>query len=526
MWTELEYLSRSVAAGKLSRRNFLGRALALGATASFASLLLTNAVKAAGPVRGGILKAGLIGKDPSLDPALAQVMTQLAFLKSWGEVIVEYAPDGGIEYRIAEEANASKDAKTWTLKIRDGIEFHNGKTVTAEDVAATLERHMNPNSKSAAFSYLKGVDTVKVDGKEVVIALKEPNADLPYLLADYHLVVQPNGGKDDPNAGIGAGPYKVTVNEPGVRFGGERFANYWQPDKMGFADQIEILAIGDTTPRMAALQSGQVHMVNGIDPKIVDRIKQVPGITVRETAGPTHFVFDMACDKAPYDNVDLRMALKLAIDREAILEKVLLGHGSLGNDFPINASYPLFTEIEQRKYDPDQAKFYYKKSGHEGPLVFRVSDVAFTGAVDAGQLFQYSAAKAGINIEVKREPADSYFAEVVGKQPFFADNWGGRSTQDLMYSVAYASTAAWNFSNFRNEKFDSLLVAARGEFDQAKRKQMYYDMAVILRDEGGIIMPAFMHVLDGTGPNVGGWIDDPHQQLMNGYGLAKCWLTA
>jgi peptide/nickel transport system substrate-binding protein len=512
--SELEYLGRLAAAGKLSRRDFLGRAVALGVGTGFANLLLTNAVQAAGPVRGGILKAGLIGKNPSLDPALAQVMTQLAFMKSWGEVIV------------AEEVNPSADAKTWTLKIRDGIEFHNGKTVTAADVAATIERHMNPESKSAAYAYLKDIESVRVDGREVILTLTAPNADLPYLLADYHLVVQPNGGKDDPNAGIGAGPYKVTVNEPGVRFGGERFANYWQPEKMGFADQIEILALGDTTARMAALQSGQVHMVNAIDPKIVDRMKQVPRVVVRETVGPTHFVFNMACDTAPFDNNDLRMALKLAIDRQAILDKVLLGHGSLGNDFPINSTYPLFPDIEQRQYDPDQANFYYKKSGHEGPIAFHVSDVAFTGAVDAGQLLQFSAAKAGITIDVKREPADSYFSEVVGKKPFSADNWGGRSTQDLMYSVAYASTAAWNFSNFRNEKFDNLLVAARGEFDQAKRKQQYQDMAVILRDEGGIILPTFMNVLDGTTTNVGGWIDDPHQQLMNGYGLAKCWLTA
>ncbi|TIX46036.1 MAG: peptide ABC transporter substrate-binding protein, partial [Mesorhizobium sp.] len=100
-------------------------------------------------------------------------------------------------------------------------------------------------------------------------------------------------------------------------------------------------------------------------------------------AGPGHYVFIMHCNTAPFDNNDLRMALKLAIDREEMLDKVLRGYGSLGNDFPINASYPLFTEIEQRKYDPDKAKFHFKKSGHDGAVLLRTSDVAFPGAVDA-----------------------------------------------------------------------------------------------------------------------------------------------
>ena len=249
MSSELEFLSRYVAKGKMSRRDFLARATALGVTSTFANSLLSSAVRAEGPVKGGVIKAGLVGggSTDTLDPALALVQVMQVFNKQWGEMIVELAPDGGIEYRIAEEIGASDDAKTWTLKIRDGVEFHNGKTVTAEDVLATLERHSDEKSKSGALGYLKGFESIKASGKEVIITLKEPNADLPYLLTDYHLPVQPNGGKDDPTAGISAGPYKVTVNEPGVRHGGERFANYWQGDKMGHADQVEIIVINDAT---------------------------------------------------------------------------------------------------------------------------------------------------------------------------------------------------------------------------------------------------------------------------------------
>jgi len=454
-------------------------------------------------------------------------MTQVpfAFLKMWGEMIVELSPDGKLENRIAEEIGSSDDAKVWTIKVRDGIEFHNGKTVDAADVAATLERHTDEKSKSGALGYMKGIESIKVDGKNVVLALREPNADLPFLLSDYHLVVQPNGGKDQADAGIGAGPYKVTVNEPGVRHGGERFANYWQPDKMGFADQVEIIVINDATARTAALQSGQVNMINRVEPKIVDLIKRVPGVTIRNHSGPGHYVFIMHCNTAPFDNNDLRMALKLAIDREEMLQKVLRGYGSLGNDFPINASYPLFPDdIEQRTFDPEKAKFHFQKSGHDGAVLLRTSDVAFPGAVDATQLFQQSAAKAGIQIEIKREPGDGYWSEVWNKQPFCASYWGGRSTQDQMYSTAYLSTADWNDTRFKRPDFDKMLLAARGELNEGKRKQIYRDMAIIVRDEGGLILPMFNQFIDATGPNVEGWIDDPHQELMNGYAQAKCWL--
>ncbi|MER8544451.1 ABC transporter substrate-binding protein [Mesorhizobium sp. M0684] len=528
MSNELEYLSRRVASGKLSRRDFLGRAAALGVTVTFANSLLSGAARAAGPVKGGTLKAGLVGGEStnSLDPALFMTQVPFAFGKMWGELIVELSPEGKLENRIAEEIGSSDDAKTWTLKIRDGVEFHDGKKVTAEDVAATLERHSDEKSKSGALGYMKGIESIKASGKEVVLTLKEPNADLPYLLSDYHLIIQPNGGKDKADAGISAGPYKVTTNEPGVRHGGERFANYWQGDKMGHADQIEIIVINDATARTAALQGGQVNMINRVEPKIVDLIKRVPGVTIRNHSGPGHYVFIMHCDTAPFDNNDLRMALKLAIDREEMLNKVLRGYGSLGNDFPINASYPLFTEIEQRKYDPDKAKFHYKKSGHDGAVLLRTSDVAFPGAVDAAQLFQQSAAKAGIKLEIKREPGDGYWSEVWNKQPFCASYWGGRSTQDQMYSTAYLSTADWNDTRFKRPDFDKMVLAARAELDEAKRKAMYHDMAVMVRDEGGLILPMFNQFIDATGAKVAGWVDDPHQELMNGYALAKCWLEA
>lgn len=529
MSKELEYLSARVAAGKMNRRDFLGRAAAIGVSATFANSLLSSAVQAAGPVKGGQLKAGLQGGESSnvLDPALNLSQVNFNFGKCWGELLVELNPDGSLENRIAESIESAPDAKTWTMKIRKDVEFHSGKTVSPDDVKATLERHADANSKSAALGILQGIDTMKVDGDSVVVTLKDPNADFPYLMADYHLVIQPNGGKDDPNAGISAGPYKVTINEPGVRYGGEKFANYWQGDKLGHADQVEIIVINDPTARTSALQGGQVNMINRVEPKIVDLIKRVPGVTIQATSGRGFYPFNMFCDTAPFDNNDLRIALKLAMDREEMLEKILRGYGEVGNDMPVNKAYPLFSDdIEQRKFDPDKAAEFYKKSGHSGTILLRTSEVAFPGAVDAAQLYQQSCAKAGIQIEIKREPGDGYWSEVWNKQPFSLSYWGGRPTQDQMYSTAYISNADWNDTRWKRPEFDKMIIAARGELDQDKRKKMYRDIGLVMRDEGGLIVPFFNQYIDASGKGVQGWVANPAQEMCNGYALAICWLEA
>ncbi|RWC25558.1 MAG: twin-arginine translocation signal domain-containing protein [Mesorhizobium sp.] len=527
MIDEMGFLSELVAKAKLSRREFLGRAAVLGVSAAFANNLLASAAMAEGPIKGGLLKAGVQGGSATdnLDPATMTNAVQFILSRQWGEQLVERSPDGELLPQLAEEWGASKDAKVWTFKIRKGVQFHNGKEMTPDDVRATMERHSDANSKSAALPLMQGIDKITLDGQNVVFALKDANADFPFIVNTYQLLIQPNGGKDDPNAGIGTGPYKLTTNEPGIRHGADKFASYWR-DGRGFADQIEMVVINDGTARNSALQSGQVHMINRVDPKVVELLKRFPDITVRNTSSRGFYPFYAQCDTAPFDNNDLRLALKYAIDREEMVQKILMGYGSVGNDTPINNTYPLFTDMEQRTFDPDKAAFHYKKSGHSGSLLLHTSDVAFPGAVEAAQLYQQSAAKAGITIDVKREPGDGYWSDVWDKQPFAASYSGGRPTQDLIYSLLYQSKAPWNESHFSNDKFDQMLLQARGELDADKRKKLYADMGQIVRDEGGSIIPVFNDFIDATGPQVGGWVADGSQELMGGYALSKCWLQA
>lgn len=528
MSNELDYLSRRVAAGQLNRRMFMGRAAALGASTAFAGTMLATAVQAAGPVKGGTLRVGIQGgaSTDTLDPALAANATATQVLRLWGEPLLELGETGGLENRLASDYGASADAKTWTFTIRSGVTFSNGKSLTADDVKATIERHAGEDSKSGALGLLRDIVSMSVDGDKFILELGSANADLPYLLSDYHLMIQPNGGKDDPTAAIGTGPYILKSNEPGVRHVYEKNPNYWN-DELGHAETVELLVINDDTARVAALQSGQVHMINRVPPKVASLVGRMGGVSVQSVPSAGHYVFIMHANTAPFDNKDLRLALKYAINREEMVEKILFGNGSVGNDSPINGSYPLFSEdIEQRTFDPDKAAFHLKASGHEGSILLRTSDNSFPSAPDAAQLFQQSANTAGISLEIKREPNDGYWSEVWNKQPFCTSYWGGRATQDAMFSTAYLSSADWNDTRFYNDGFDTMLYAARSELDQDKRKSIYRDMSTLVRDDGGLICPMFNNFIDATSDKVAGWSDSKGFDLMNYYAPMKMWVVA
>ncbi|PIE12279.1 MAG: peptide ABC transporter substrate-binding protein [Rhodobacterales bacterium] len=522
----IEFLKRQAALGFMSRRAFMGKMGALGFTAAAAGTMLSTAVHAAGPQKGGTLRVGVQGgaTTDSLDPALAANEVAVTVLRLWGEPLVELSDDGGLQGKVAESWEGSADASVWTFTLRDGVTFSNGKEVTAQDVIETIDRHAGEESKSGALGLVKGIKNMTADGRKVIIELDGPNADLPFLMADYHLIIQPGGGKADPNAAIGTGPYTLKSVEMGVRFVAEKNPNYW--GDLGNAATIEVIVINDTTARVAALQSGQVDMIDRVPPRTAGLVARAPGVNVTRTAGPGHYVFIAHVNTAPFNNKDVMMALKYGINRQEMVDKVLFGFGSVGNDTPINASYPYFTPAEQREYDPDKAAHHWKKSGHTDPILLRTSENSFPGAPDASALFQQSLNAAGIPMKVKREPNDGYWSEVWNAKPFCTSYWSGRPTQDQMFSTAYLSSAEWNDTKFNNPQFDQLLVAARAELDDAKRTQMYADMSTLLRNEGGLICPMFNDFIDAHSDRVAGWVEDvPGFALMHNYAPLRMWVT-
>lgn len=515
--------------GQLDRRRFLAGTAAIGLVSGTTGLILPGIARAQEAKRGGHLKLGLKGGAATdvLDPATYSASVLFVVGRLWGDTLVETDPKTGAALpAIASSWEASADASLWTFKIRNDITFHDGSKLTVADVVASLKRHSDKNSQSGALGLMGSIRTIEEKAGDLVLTLSEGNADLPLILSDYHLIIQPKGGVDNPAAAVGTGPYKVVSFEPGIRATFEKNATDWRSDR-GFVDSVEIIVMNDATARVAALSSGQVHFINDVDPKTVPLLKRANRVEIVRSVGKGFYSFLMHCDTAPFDNNDLRLALKYAVDRQEILDRVLGGFGTLGNDYPVNANYALApTDIEQRAFDPDKAAFHFKKSGHDRPILLRTSEAAFPGAVDAALLFQVSARKAGIEIEIRREPEDGYFTNVWNIQPFCTSYWGGRPTQDSRYSTSYLSGAVWNDTRFAREDFDKLVLQARSEVDETKRSVLYRAMAVMVRDQGGLILPVFNDYIMAAAKTVNGFVDDIGNGMSNGYVGSRLWLDA
>ncbi len=491
---KLKELERLLAQGRISRREFLKQVSALGLAAAVSPMVLPGAANAEKPKRGGRLRLGLSGGSTtdSLDPAtitdmMMQVINQGQIRNSLVEIDVNNQPIP----ELAESWEPTPDAKKWVFKLRKGVEFHNGKTMTAEDVIYSINHHRGKDSKSAAKALLDAVEEIKADGKYTVIfTLKGGNADFPYILSDYHLTISPAGSNF--LDGIGTGGYILKEYEPGVRAFAVRNPNYFKENR-AFFDEVETICINDVNARTNALKTGQIDVMNRCELKTVHLLQRMPGIQVMKQQGFKHYTFAMLCDVSPYDLNDVRLGLKYAVDREQMVKTILRGYGTVGNDHPISTANRYHaSELPQRKYDPDKAKFYMKKAGKLGETFrLHVSEAAFVGAIDAGVLYRESAAKAGIKIEVVREPSDGYWSNVWMKKPWCAVFWSGRPTEDMMFSTAYAAGAPWNDTHWENKRFNELLVAARAELDEKKRREMYVEMQRLVRDEGGVVVPMF-----------------------------------
>ena len=299
-------------------------------------------------------------------------------------------------------------------------------------------------------------------------------------------------GKIDPTSTDGCGGYVVDKFDPGVEALLSRNPNYWKADRAHF-DNVVILPIVDAAARQNALISGEVDVIDRVDLNTVHLLKRASNINILSVSGTQHYTFAMDTRAEPFNDNNVRLALKYAIDREEMVEKILNGYGAVGNDHPIGLSNRYHNgDLEQHAYDPDKAKFHLKEAGLDSLSVsLSAADAAFGGAVDAAVLYSEKAAAAGITIDVVREPNDGYWSNVWMKKPWSAVYWGGRPTEDWMFATAYASGAAWNDSFWEHERFNELLAAARSELDDAKRREMYGEMQGIVSNEGGVVIPMF-----------------------------------
>lgn len=495
--SKLKELEEMFTQKKINRREFITRLSALGLTAAVSPLLLSKQSYAVTPKKGGRFRVALSGGSTAntLDPALSDDMyTANLFSGVLHNYLTEINNDGKLIGELAETFEPSANAKKWTFRLRKGIEFHNGKPMDAKDVLTSLNYHRGPDSKSAGRSLVASVEDIKTPDKYTVIfELKTGNMDFPWLMSERTFAIMPDkDGKVDWQSGIGTGGYILVNFEPGVRTILKRNPNYWKEGRAHF-DEVELLAIVDINARTSALTSGEVDLMDRCELKTVHLLGRRPGIKVEEVVGTQHYTLPMNTTVPPFDNNNIRLALKYAIDRKAILKTVLRGHGMVGNDHPIAPSNQFYAgDLPQLEYDPDKAKHHLKKAGLTSLKVdLSTSDAAFPGAMDTAILYKEHAKAAGIDINVIREPSDGYWTAVWMKKPWSMCFWSGRPTEDWAFSLAYAADAHWNDTFWKHERFNKLLLEARTELDQNKRREMYGEMQKILRDEGGVIIPMF-----------------------------------
>jgi len=495
----------------LARRRFLQRAGTAAVALSGSTLLGSRAYASETRKRGGHLVLGVDTASSSdrVDPAFYFEEYMYNVGRQIFNTLTDLNDDGSLRPGLAESWESREGASVWVIKLRRGVQFHNGKTLDPDDVVYSLNHHRGKDSQSAAKSYLDPVTEIAVTGSsEITIKLNSPNVDFPYLLGDVHFSITPKGENFD--KGIGTGAYVLEKFQPGVRVLTRRNANYWDTSR-GFVDSVETVAYNDSAARVAALLSGSVHLINRVEPRLTKRLESVSAIRLYRARNTNNILFPMLADQAPFNNNDIRTALKYAIDREQLRTSLLGGYGSVANDNPLFPSNPFYTaDVPKHAYDPDKAAFYWKKAGLSQPIVLSAADGAtFNGAVSAAELYQSSATKAGIPFSVNRVPADGYWTQVWMKQPFCASSWANRPTADAYLSMICVSNAPWNESKWKSPAFDQLVATARSETNDARRKQVYHDIQVLYSEQGASVIPLYADSLRAARSNLRGYLDIP-----------------
>lgn len=513
----------------VSRRDVLRALLASGILATTAGGLLTTASSAYAqtPRRGGRIKVAVAtgSTADTLDPAkgsnVADYTRHFTFYNGLTTLDDKLVP----QMSLAESFDTD-DAQTWIVKLRKDVRFHDGQPFTSADVVYSLLRHKDPDTASRVRLVAEQIEEVKASGPhEVNIRLTAPNADLPAILGVSHFLIVRDGATDFSLAN-GTGPFKCKEFRPGERSIAVRNEEYWKPG-LPYLDEIESFAIPDEGARINALLSGDVQLINPVNPRSAGRISGTSGFEVLASQTGNYTSLAMRDELGPMQNPDFVLAMKYLLDREQINRAGFRGYGVIANDQPIAPGHRYYFDgLPQRSFDPDKAKFHLQKSGVAGRTIPIVASIAAPGSIDIAQLLQLSAQQIGLRLDIKQMPAEGYWSNHWMKHPLGFGAVSARPTADLLFTLFFKSDAAWNEAGWTSAQFDELLFAARGETDEANRKQLYADMQVLIHETGGVGIPQFNVSIDGHTARLKGYGGHPLGGLM-GYMYAEhVWLEA
>lgn len=509
-----------------TRRDVLAMLAACGMQATVAGGIASLAASAHAetPRRGGRLRAACAAASvtDTLDPAKQSNQADYSRCNMLYNGLTSLDATLSPQPALAESFN-TQDAKTWVFPLRKGVTFHDGKALSPADVVFSLMRHKDPATASKGKSLADQIDSVRASGpNEVTIVLTSPNADLPVILGTSLFQIVKDGTTDF-SLGIGTGPFKLKEFKPGVRSVMVRNDAYWKPGRP-YLDEVELVGIGDENARVNTLLSGGMDLVGVINPRAVARVKGTPGYAIMTTQSGQYTDLVMRKDMGPGMNPDFLLGMKYLFDREQMRKTIALDYAVLGNDQPIDpTSRFYFKGLPQRPFDLDKAKFHLQKSGVTGKVPVVASPAAMY-SVEIALLLQQTGQRIGLELDVKRMPADGYWANHWMNSAVGFGNVNPRPNADTILTQFFKSDAAWNESRWKSAQFDQLLVGARAEIDMAKRRQMYADMQTMIHNDAGIGIPLFLSSIDGHSTRVKGLSPIPVGGMM-GYMFAEnVWL--
>lgn len=487
-------------------------------TASFVTTLLAGALVAL-PSFAAELKIGLQDDADVLDPAQSRTFVGRIVYTAMCDKLVDVTPDLKIVPQLATEWHWSDDGKALTMKLREGVKFHDETPMNAAAVVATIERNMTlPESRRK--SELTSVEKVEATGEyEVKFTLKSPDVTLLAQLSDRAgMIVSPKAAKElGANFGnhpVCAGGFKFVERVQQDRIVLEKFQDYWNKDNI-FIDKVTYLPIPDTTVRLANLRSGDLDMIERLAPTDAASVKEDSTLTYADAIGTGYMaLYANIGNGARADNPfgkdkRLRQAFSLAIDREALNQIVYEGTSVPGNQsFPPNS--PWFDkDVPVPARDLDKAKALVKEAGFDRvPIELQVQNNPV--ASQMMQIIQSMVAEAGFDVTIRSTEFATLLSEqTAGNYQLSRSDWSGRIDPDGNIHQFITCKGGINDTKYCNAEVDKLLNEARASTDDAVRKQKYDAAAVILNDDLPIIYLGHNSWIWALHKNVTGFIASP-----------------
>ena len=474
----------------------------LMSTAAICGMVLAGTASAGWAAAGDecikILGYEWSGEKQSMDPADMHSGDDAYHTFAVYNRLVDIDDNFNVLPELATDWSVSPDGLTWTFKLREGVKFHSGKDFSSADVVYTFKRLLDEKTGSGARAVLEFLDPngIKaVDPTTVTFTTPKPVVELPVLISNKFTNIVPEGAtadqlrlKED-----GTGPFmqeQFTPNAP-VRIL-KKNPNYWNAGQPK-ADCLRITVAQEAVAAVSALKAGQVDLMLNVDPSVIPSLKEDPSVQLLETAASNSMTISMWVDTKPFDDIKVRQALKAVVDRQAMVDTVLLGFGEAGADSPVPVGSPASYTKEAPKQDIELAKKLLAEAGHKDGLKFDLYTAeGVPGMVRMAQVFAEMAKPAGFDINVIVTPAESFWDDVWLKKPILTSAWSMRPPGEGL-AVAYTQSAKWKETHWERPDYDALLLKANTTVDAAERNKLFQQTGELLAKEGGLILPMFVH---------------------------------